>query len=133
MQPIPNSIWFAKLKDSPKYLFVKDYMNDILNNYIFSTGFLGLKANNDYLANYYYSLITSNEFEDNKNRLSIGATMQGINNDTFKEILVPNSSIKEMEAFGKEIDEFLKQIYINKTKINKLKDTKQLYLKKFFG
>ena len=39
MQPIPNTIWFAKLKDSPKFIIVKNSSKRILNNYIFSTGF----------------------------------------------------------------------------------------------
>ena len=133
MQPIPNSIWFAKLKDSPKYLFVLDYMYDILNEYIFSTGFLGIKATSSRIANYFYALITSTDFDEQKNRLSIGATMQGINNDSFKEILVPNLPIDTMEQIGSQIEEFTKTIYINNCKVSNLKKQKEQYLKKFFG
>lgn len=133
MQPIPNSIWFAKLKDSPKYLFVLDYMTDILNEYIFSTGFLGLKTANSKIANYFYALITSADFAEQKNRLSIGATMQGINNDSFKEILVPNLSIETMEKIGSQIEELTKIIYINNCKISNLKNQNKQYLKKYFG
>lgn len=133
MQPIPNSIWFAKLKDSPKYLFVLEYMTDILNDYIFSTGFLGLKTTNSKIANYFYALITSIDFDEQKNRLSIGATMQGINNDSFKEILVPNLSKETMEQIGSQIEDFTKTIYTNNCKISNLKKQKEQYLKKFFG
>lgn len=43
MQPITKSIWFAKMIDSRKLIMVDDYCNDLLNNYIFSTGFLWFK------------------------------------------------------------------------------------------
>jgi Restriction endonuclease S subunits len=132
MQPIPNSIWFAKLKDSPKFLYVLDYMDDILNNYIFSTGFLGIKAYDSLVTNYLYALITSDEFEEQKNRLSIGATMQGINNDSFKEILVPNLSLSEMQLIGKNLSPLTHLIYKNNTYISKLKKLKKGYLDKFF-
>ena len=133
MQPIPKSIWFAKLKDSPKFLFVQDYMKDILKDYIFSTGFLGLEAQTRFIANYLYALITSNDFDVQKNALSIGATMQGINNDSFKEIMVPCLSIDQMNSIGEGFDNLLVQIYSNNRKIQELNNLKQLYLKKFFG
>lgn len=132
MQPIPNSIWFAKLKDSPKFLYVLDYMDDILSNYIFSTGFLGLETFDSLVTNYFYALITSDEFDDQKNRLSIGATMQGINNDSFKEILVPNVSLNEMQLIGKTLSPLTHLIYKNNTYISKLKKLKKDYLDKFF-
>ncbi|MDD3129644.1 MAG: restriction endonuclease subunit S [Candidatus Izemoplasmatales bacterium] len=133
MQPIPNSVWFAKLKDSPKFLYVRDFMEYILNNYIFSTGFMGLVCDNSYVSNYMYSLITSKQFDENKNALSIGATMQGINNDSFKEIQVPNVNINLMTTIGKEAESKIKFIYYNKKKIERLTLLKKNYLKKFFG
>lgn len=133
MQPIPNSIWFAKLKDSPKFIYVREFMRDILENYIFSTGFMGLICENSYISNYMYSLVTSKQFDVNKNTLSIGATMQGINNDSFKEILVPNTNQELMCIIGKELEPKIQLIYYNKKKIEKLTFLKNNYLKKFFG
>ena len=133
MQPISNSVWFAKLKNSPKFLYVRDFMEDILNKYIFSTGFLGLVCDNSYISNFMYSLITSKQFDDNKNALSIGATMQGINNDSFKEIQVPNVNLDLMTTIGKEVESKIKTIYYNKKKIEGLTFLKKIYLKKFFG
>ena len=45
MKPVINSVWFAKLKNSPKHIIVKSFSENILNNYIFSTGFMGIKLN----------------------------------------------------------------------------------------
>ena len=132
MQPIPNSVWFAKLKDSPKYIHVTSYMNDLLTNYIFSTGFMGLKCDNEYISNYFYALITSEDFINQKNALSIGATMQWINNESFKEILVPSLSINQMNEFGLTIYNYIHSIYTNKIKIEQLSNLKKKYLSKFF-
>ena len=103
MQPSPNTVWFAKLKDSPKFIIVKNSSKRVLNNYIFSTGFMGLKAD-EYITNYLYLLILSNNFNNQKNSSSTGATMMGINNDIVNSIKVPNVAKEEANTFGKEID-----------------------------
>ena len=43
MQPIKNSVWFAKMKGSNKKLIITDSDSDLINNYILSTGYLGGK------------------------------------------------------------------------------------------
>ena len=44
MQPIINSIWFAKMKESKKILLIDNYSNEFLESFILSTGFAGLKC-----------------------------------------------------------------------------------------
>ena len=58
--------------------------------------------------------------------------MQGINNDSFKEILVPNVSLNEMQLIGKTLSPLTHLIYKNNTYISKLKKLKKDYLDKFF-
>jgi len=79
MQPEENTFWFAKLKDSPKYVLVKSESTRILDTMILSTGFMGIKSDR-FALNYLYCLFTSDEFINQKDLLSNGATMQGINN-----------------------------------------------------
>ncbi|WFQ95041.1 hypothetical protein MFERI15407_00289 [Mycoplasma feriruminatoris] len=91
MQPISNSVWFAKMKNSIKHLFITNNMGFMLNNGILSTGFCGLKCNNnsfEYLA----SVILQPNFEFQKDSLSHGATQQSINNEDLKyiKLLVPD-------------------------------------------
>ncbi|MCE6056229.1 restriction endonuclease subunit S [Mycoplasmopsis agalactiae] len=45
MQPVVNSVWFAKMKNSIKHLFITKNMHFMLNNGILSTGFCGLECN----------------------------------------------------------------------------------------
>ena len=132
MQPTINSVWFAKLKDSPKYILVKDNTKSLLENFVFSTGFLGLQSE-DYIVNYLYCLILSNDFNNQKDLLSNGATMQGINNETFAEISVPNITKQQAKDFGKSIDDYVNLILDIKNKNHKLKVIKSQLLQKYFG
>ena len=131
MKPIKNSVWFAKLKSSPKHIIVKDYSDEILTNYIFSTGFLGIKIENtkfNLLSTYFISDI----FEKEKDALSIGATMQSINNDTFKGMFIPDFSLTDYISFNNLSEPILKLIYETELENIKLKKLKNTYLAKFF-
>ena len=131
MQPMPNTVWFAKLKDSPKYIIVKDSSKRILNNYVFSTGFMGIEAN-EYIINYLYSLILSDNFNNQKDASSTGATMMGINNDILYSIKVPNITKDEACSFEKNIDCFIKMIIELHEKNYILKSIKKNLLSKYF-
>lgn len=94
MQPIKNSLWFAKMKASKKHLFIGEFAEDIIENCILSTGFMGLKCEPiafEFLAGF----ISSDIFEVAKDKISHGATMQGIGNDDLKfiKIIIPDEKI----------------------------------------
>ena len=40
MQPIKNSVWFAKMNGSNKKLIITDNDFDLINDYMLSTGYL---------------------------------------------------------------------------------------------
>ena len=131
MQPTPNTVWFAKLKDSPKFIIVKNVSKRILNNYVFSTGFMGLEAD-EYIINYLYLLILSDNFNNQKDASSTGATMMGINNDILYSIKVPNIVKDEAYSFGKDIDNFIETIISLQEKNYILKSIKKNLLSKYF-
>ena len=132
MQPVVNSSWIAKLKDSPKFLLINDYSQEVLNEFILSTGFLGLLSQDRFVNNFIFALVSSNSFQERKNQLSIGATMQGINNDSFKNIQVPNLNITEATKIGKSLDSVYEQISDIKKATVILKNIKKNLLEKFF-
>ncbi len=132
MTPQDNTVWIAKLKNSPKHIIVKSYCDDLKNKYIFSTGFLGIKISKEsfnLLAIYFIS----ETFEKEKDNLSVGATMQSINNNTFKNMYIPKFENSDYIHFNKITENIFKLIYkldIEKIKLYKLKKT---YLAKFFS
>ena len=131
MQPKENTIWFAKLKDSPKYILVKNQKR-LLENFIFSTGFMGLESEK-YIVNYLYALILSVSFTNQKNLLSNGATMQGINNEIFMNILVPNVDKTMAKLIGEKLENYVNLICRLQEKNYKLKQIKETLLQKYFG
>ncbi|MFA5070948.1 MAG: restriction endonuclease subunit S [Candidatus Pacearchaeota archaeon] len=107
MQPIMNSIWFAKMKDSKKVFLIDESKMFEIKNLIFSTGFTGLKVKPEALY-YIWNYINNSSFEDMKDNLSIGTTMQGVNNDLIKKIkiIIPDQEIL------KKFNNLVKNIYL---------------------
>lgn len=94
MQPSINSVWFAKMKNSIKHLYLNKEMLPIISNSILSTGFCGLQCEEksfEYIASY----ISSPYFEIHKDMLAHGATQEAVNNDDLARVhlLVPNDNV----------------------------------------
>lgn len=84
MQPVENSIWFAKMKNTLKVLKSNAYL---INRAILSTGFCGiecLSVNDEYLKQF----VLSKKFNDQKNLLAEGSTQEAVNNSKIKTIRI---------------------------------------------
>ena len=119
MQPIAKSIWFAKMIDSRKLIMIDDYCSDLLNNYIFSTGFCGLKCVDKYFY-YLWAFLLTDAFDVMKNNFCTGTTMQAINNKDTKliEFVLPDDNI--INQFNVIAKPMFKKIYYNSLEIKKL-------------
>ena len=128
MQPIPNSVWFAKMKNSIKHICVGKYSKRIIENNIFSTGFLGLKCLSENYLEYINCFINSSYFETKKNQLAHGATQEAVNNQDIKliQLLIPNSKI--IEKFHKITEKIFEEININNEENNILGELKDFLL-----
>ena len=85
MQPKVNSVWFAKMKNSVKHLFLNAEMESFIKNTILSTGFCGIqctKQSFEFIA----SLIETKHFETLKDILAHGATQEAVNNNDMESI-----------------------------------------------
>ncbi len=95
MQPKENTIWFAKMQDSIKHLYFKEYSTEAINNLILSTGFAGIEFKElDYFY-YYLSYIRYGLFEEVKDMYANGSTQVAINNQNLKRLgmLIPTKNI----------------------------------------
>ena len=89
MQPSINSVWFAKMKNSIKHLYLNKEMQPII-----STGFCGLQCNEisfEYIASY----VSNAYFEIHKDMLAHGATQEAVNNDDLAgvHIIIPEDTV----------------------------------------
>ncbi|MEG1010043.1 MAG: restriction endonuclease subunit S [Clostridia bacterium] len=132
MTPISNSIWFAKMQDSVKNIIVDSYMTDILDNYIFSTGFIGIKCLNNSLY-YMWNYINSDTFKSLKNNLSTGTLMAGISNTTIVGCKYVIPSKKILNLFNIKMQTINKKIYKNNLENITLKNLRDTLLTKLMN
>ena len=97
MQPIKDSVWFAKMKESNKKLILTKQDDDLIDNIILSTGFSGILASEQLPLSFLSAVIISKEFNLQRDLNSVGTTMAGVNNETFLKILVPLLTDKELK------------------------------------
>ena len=94
MQPTINSVWFAKMKNSIKHLFLDAEMSSVIESSILSTGFCGLQCSEESFE-YLASFISSPYFEIHKDMLAHGATQEAVNNDDLARIplIIPPTNV----------------------------------------
>ena len=127
MQPIKNSIWFAKLKNSIKHIYVSEIDDLLVSNYIFSTGFCGLKCD-DFAYEFVIGFLELPYFEITKDKLAHGATMESVNNDDLSSINILLPTKEELINYHNKTKEIYKQISILKLENHKLNQLKQTLL-----
>jgi len=148
MQPVLNSVWFAKMQGTVKVYSFDEKNSEEINEYILSTGFSGIKVNHKLISPKYLRLILlSNDFNEIKNKLSTGSTQRGINNQSIKTIslIIPPlptqqkivsilERVEQAKEMRKEADgltkDFLKSVFVMMFG-NPIKNTKEWPLKKF--
>ena len=85
MQPVENSVWLARMINSPKFLKAN---KDLIENKILSTGFLGIKTKKKEICYYLFYYIQTNEFQEYKDAYVTGAVQESLTNENAKELIV---------------------------------------------
>ena len=113
MQPIKNSVWFAKMKNSKKILYFGEYSNFYLEKLIISTGMCGLCCKEIFSLEYIWNFINSDIFEIRKDIIAHGATQQAVNNEdlAYIPLLVPSREI--LNLYHLKTKELYYKKYIN--------------------
>lgn len=112
MQPTVNSVWFAKMKNSVKHLYLNKEMQELITNSILSTGFCGLQCTEESFE-YVAAFIEHSYFEPLKDTLAHGATQEAVNNDDLSGIafVVPPKRI--LHLFHESTESIYSQISKN--------------------
>jgi len=85
MQPVENSVWLARMINSPKFLKAD---KDLIKNKILSTGFLGVKTKTKETCDYLFYYIQTKEFQEYKDGYVTGAVQESLTNESAKELIV---------------------------------------------
>jgi type I restriction enzyme S subunit len=118
MQPIKNSIWFAKMKDSPKFLLIDNSTKSIVENYILSTGYYGFKIEKGLY--FIWKFINSNDFSNQKNSNISGSVIEALNNEGLKGILLNVPPDELIEEFEQKVKPYYAKISNNNFQIQSL-------------
>ncbi|NCS91097.1 MAG: hypothetical protein GW779_01560 [Candidatus Altiarchaeum hamiconexum] len=124
MQPVLNSVWFAKMKGTTKVYCFDETNKSELNKYILSTGFAGINPLNCKAKFLKYFFLSPN-FNLEKDNFSTGTTQVAINNDRIKkiEIIYPESIeeqiliVQEIEKHFTNLDAAVKSLKLVKNKL----------------
>ena len=124
MQPSLNSVWFAKMKNSIKHIFMPSNSSWMIDKYIYSTGFAGLQCS-ELTFPYVASIIMQPYFEKTKDKLAHGATQESVNNDDLNSIPIIVPTIDIIEKYKNVVGPLfnrMNQIFLENQKLSVLRN-----------
>lgn len=99
MQPLPYSVWFAKMKNSIKHIsFGKD--SPLTDKVILSTGFFGLNCNEITYPYVWSCVFVDDSFELKKDYIATGSTQEAINDINFCFMKFPIPDIDTLKKYS---------------------------------
>jgi len=125
MQPVCGSIWFSKMIGEHKAIIIDELDDEIIDDSILSTGFMGLLPKDKYKY-YIWSFINSNIFAFEKRSLATGAVMVALNNGSFSKINIKIPPECVLVDFNIKVTDLYKLFSVNsrETKVlTTLRDT----------
>ncbi len=129
MQPIVNSIWFARMAESRKYLLFQEIDDHDIETKILSTGFAGIEFVKEYLF-FYWCFILSDIFNDLKKQYAEGAVQVAISNGGIQRIMLPLPPKKIADKFKETVGLCFEKISNNNFQIQTLSTLRDLLLPK---
>jgi len=124
IQPIENSVGFAKMKSTAKTLLVtKNY-----SECIFSTGMNFLVPSENIISKYLYYYLISPYFLDLKDKYSGQGIMGGLSNKNLNLFKIPVPSLQEQEKIVERLD----KVFENIDKASVAKENEMLSLTNLF-
>ena len=132
MQPIKKSLWFAKMINSRKLIMVDDFSKNLIDNYIFSTGFCGIKCSEEVFY-YLWTFLLTNEFNYLKDSFCTGTTQQAINTDKIKSIKFILPDKENLIKFNNIARPLYKTLYYNNLEISNLVKSRDFVIKKYLS
>ena len=125
-----GTVIFAKMKDTIKVL-IGDKDNKT-NTY--STGFCSLIPNDNILSKYLFYYLNSENFNNQKNKYSSGATQQAINNEKLKKIMIKEvPPLEKQKEIINKLDTIMSLIEYKKRQIDKLNELIKSQFVEMFG
>ena len=128
MQPVNNSIWFAKMQFTKKTVYFDNNIDNKTQDRILSTGFMGVQCDQKYLY-YLLAFILSDDFEAQKDKFATGTTQIAINSSVIDKIMIPFEEIVAVKLSYK-FEKIFNKIQVNNNELEKLEILKNILITK---
>ena len=127
-QPIPNSVWFARMKETYKIAWYGPLSDEIASGVMFSSGFAGFEAKDAELWPLLFLTISSKEFHVQKDLYCTGATQMSLTNEGLVRIMLPLPDEKSARRLGRTVGPMLNAIASLQQRNENLRRTRDLLL-----
>lgn len=107
--PVYNSVWFARMSKTYKVIVFDKSSEIAVNQYLLSSGMLGLKTQEKYLG-FLFVLIKSSFFHQQKDSRATGATQVSLTDEGFAGIKFLLPSTQLVEKYSAIVNGYIGQI-----------------------
>jgi type I restriction enzyme S subunit len=127
-QPIPNSVWFARMKETYKIAWYGPVDDERVSGVILSSGFAGFEARDPELWPLLFLTISSHEFHVQKDLYCTGATQMSLTNEGLARIMLPLPDAQAARRLGRDTAPMLNAIAGLQRRNENLRLTRDLLL-----
>lgn len=132
VQPLENSVWFARMSNSYKILNCFGTSAHLANDSVISSGFAGFTSLEGCYG-FVYQTIASDKFDEEKNRYATGATQVSLTNEGLKRIEVLIPTIDIVKQYSKIVEPFMKKAELLKQNCVLLQQSRDRLLPKLMS
>lgn len=129
IQPVVNSIWFARMKDTRKVSFFRDINADSADNTLLSSGMAGFRSEDNCFA-FMFSMINSELFHIKKNLNATGATQISLTDEGLKQIKMVEPDMSFILNYSKIVNPWLDEVLLLQNENKILRKVRDLLLPK---
>ena len=127
-QPIPNSVWFARMKETYKIAWYGAKNDDRVSGVVLSSGFAGFEASDAELWPLLFLTVSSKEFHVQKDLYCTGATQMSLTNEGMARIMLPIPDEESARRLGRDAGPMLDAIASLQSRNYNLRRTRDLLL-----
>ncbi len=127
-QPISNSVWFARMKETYKIAWYGPQEDERVSGIVLSSGFAGFEAKDEELWPLLFLTISSREFHVQKDLYCTGATQMSLTNEGMARIVLPIPDEQSARRLGRSAGPMLNAIAGLQRRHENLRRTRDLLL-----
>jgi len=127
-QPIPKSVWFARMKETYKIAWYGPLEDERVSGIVLSSGFAGFEAKDEELWPLLFLTISSREFHLQKDLYCTGATQMSLTNEGMARIVLPMPDEQSARRLGRTAGPMLNAIAVLQRQHENLRRTRDLLL-----